>query len=88
VRLKKSAAVCGLKLCVVFAVACLAGCAETLAAESWAKKVCHVVDSLPEASASELPSGTKITIVVTPSSASAIVFGADGATRAYQAQMK
>jgi hypothetical protein len=77
-----------LKLCVISSFIALIGCAQTLAAESWAKQACQIIDSLPEASVSALPSGTKVVIEVTPSMASAAVLSPSGLTKHYQAQLR
>jgi hypothetical protein len=85
VKLRDTARVSALKLCVVIAVAVLPvfACREAETAETWAKKVCSVVQALPEASASSLPAGTKVTITAASGSASAVVESPSASARMY-----
>jgi hypothetical protein len=66
-----------LKLCVVLgALGFGAACGTTAAlqtADTWAHRVCSLVNALPEASASTLPPSVNVTVTITPSVAVASV---------------
>jgi len=67
-----------LKLCLVFAMlavgpllACGASALQT--ADTWAQRVCQLVNALPEAASSSLPTNIAVTVQITPTVAVAVI---------------